>query len=94
MVKVGMSYFAGETSSFIPHGKREIEREKKKKENTILTIGQERLFQSETMEREKKEYRERGKKRRCEREREREKNRIDRKNSLFVQSGESNRRYK
>ena len=32
MVKVRMSYFAGKTSSFIPHGKREIERERERGE--------------------------------------------------------------
>ena len=58
MVKVRMSYFAGENIFFYtPRKERDREREereKKKKENTILTIGQERLFQSETMEREKR----------------------------------------
>ena len=51
MVKVRMSYFAGTTSSFIPHGEREIDREEEKKENTILSIGQQRLFQSKAIER-------------------------------------------
>ena len=54
MVKVRKNYFAGETSSFIPHGKREMDRDKKKKENIILPIGQERISQSKTIEREKK----------------------------------------
>lgn len=38
MVKVRMSYFAGETSSFIPHGKREIERERGKKTFNIQKL--------------------------------------------------------